>query len=117
MTDTTEILDPSLGEWIPGPQLPMGTQTHPIVELNDEGSAHILLGSKQEPRATWTYDWQGSLQWEFAGNLTRPVRASAATRANLVDGSRSVVVSAGGMNDDGVLSAGVDVYDIGSRTW
>ena len=82
--------------------------------LNDEETKHLLLPGETE--LAWTIDWLGQNEWVATEPRTARSHSFACTRASIQDGSREVVITAGGFEATTCHDT-VEVYDIQTGIW
>ena len=93
---------------------------HCVASINDDGTKHLLVGGINMPTTTETYifDWNDqTLGWTPVGNLPVAVNYPSCVRATIENGSKDVVVVAGGSTTTNGASDAVQIYEISSEIW
>ena len=111
--NNSELFNVVTQRWEVGPELPENFKLGCAVSLNAEDTKHLLLTGDSEN--AWIFDWLGSMTWEHAGYRSSDADSFVCTRAMVENGSRDVVVVAGGRT--AICHNTVDIFDISSGTW
>ena len=85
-----------------------------MVALNMDETKHLLVS--ENILESYTYDWEGTQQWEPTGNRAKSRVHFRCTRVTLVGGTRDVVVVAGGLFA-GTPVMDVELYNVQSNSW
>ena len=111
----SELYNDNTGKWEAGPELPSNAHNRGcLVALNQDESKHLLV--PEDILDSYTYDWEGTQQWEAAGNRAKLRLYFRCTRVTIAGGTRDVVVVAGG-TFGGIPLKDVEIYNIQSNTW